>query len=226
MWAAFALTFIRQLKRQLDSFERLAANVKLLWMRLDWKRGWLELLKIAASWIVFVVLTIYGLTHIELIASPNIGTVGFGIPWVAALLFGFRESKKVFGDPLSADLSKYLRELKYEEKVAFIDRFQDDFADIVTSYIGAEGKVFIFIDDLDRCEVPKAAELLQAIIGRWSRRELPLRMKKYCPTWLQVVATHIPRRKTRTAWVSNTDTASWRNLCKYRFVFPVLASAR
>jgi len=53
--------------------------------------------------------------------------------------------------------------LKYEEKVAFIDRFQLDFSDIVKSYAGEKAKIFVFIDDLDRCEVPKAAELLQAI---------------------------------------------------------------
>jgi hypothetical protein len=58
---------------------------------------------------------------------------------------------------------KHVRNLKYEENVAFIDRFQDDFADIIKSYVGDDGRVFIFIDDLDRCEVPRAAQLLQAI---------------------------------------------------------------
>ncbi len=35
--------------------------------------------------------------------------------------------------------------------------------DVVDTYAGP-AKVFVFIDDLDRCEVPKAAELLQVIL--------------------------------------------------------------
>lgn len=163
LWAAFALTFVRQLKLQVGFFKRIRANVRLLWSRLDWQRGWFQLLKLAAIWMCFAAISIYALNHLDLVTSSNVGAVGFGIPWVAALLFGFREAKKIVGDPFSADLSKYLRNLQYVEKVAFIDRFQDDFADIVTNYIGPEGKVFVFIDDLDRCEVPRAAELLQAI---------------------------------------------------------------
>jgi hypothetical protein len=34
---------------------------------------------------------------------------------------------------------------------------------MVRSYVGAKGRVYVFIDDLDRCEVPKAADLMQAI---------------------------------------------------------------
>ncbi|WP_082093122.1 P-loop NTPase fold protein [Methanosarcina siciliae] len=33
---------------------------------------------------------------------------------------------------------------------------------MIKSYVG-DSKVYVFIDDLDRCEVPKAAELMQAI---------------------------------------------------------------
>jgi hypothetical protein len=81
----------------------------------------------------------------------------------AAIYFGYQHAKKIFGDPLSYDLSRYRRDLKYDEKVTFIERFQQDFSDIVKAYVGEQGRVFIFIDDLDRCEIPRAADLLQAI---------------------------------------------------------------
>lgn len=130
---------------------------------LDWKRGWFQLAQLALSWTAFLVLTIYAFKNPEVLTAPKVDTILVGIPWVAAAYFGWEKAKKIFGNPLSYDLSKYVRNLKYEEKVAFIDRFQDDFADIVKSYVGEDGRVFIFIDDLDRCEVPRAAELLQAI---------------------------------------------------------------
>ena len=82
---------------------------------------------------------------------------------LAAVFFGIEKGKKVFGNPLAYDLAKSIRNLKYEDTVAFIDRFQDDFSDIVKSYAGEDARVFVFIDDLDRCEIPRAADLLQAI---------------------------------------------------------------
>ena len=163
LWAAFALTFIKQLKPEIGLLKRICSNTELLWKRFDWKQGRLQLAKIAIFWLMFLILTIYALINSEVIKSPGINTILVVVPWLTAAYFGFQTAKKIFGNPLSYDLSKYLRNLKYEEKVAFIDRFQDDFADIVKSYVGEKGRIFVFIDDLDRCEIPRAAELLQAI---------------------------------------------------------------
>jgi hypothetical protein len=162
LWAAFALTFIKQLEPEIDWRRRIWANVELLWRRFEWRRAWFQLARLAIFAIALLSLTIYALFSGD-ITGPTTKAVVVGIPWLAAVYFGFEKAKKIFGNPLSYDLSKYVRSLQYEDKVAFIDRFQDDFADIVKSYVGEDGRVFIFIDDLDRCEVPRAAELLQAI---------------------------------------------------------------
>ena len=50
----------------------------------------------------------------------------------------------------------------YKEHISFIEHFHSDFNKIIKSYVG-DSKVYVFIDDLDRCEIPKAAELMQAI---------------------------------------------------------------
>ncbi len=63
----------------------------------------------------------------------------------------------------SPELGKLVRNPGYEQKLAFIERFQKDFAIIVQSYVGPNGRVYVFIDDLDRCEVPRAADPMQAI---------------------------------------------------------------
>jgi hypothetical protein len=168
LWAAFALTFIKQLEPQIRFFKRALANAALVWKRVDWGKNWFYLTLIAIFWAVFlglaVVLTLYAARHLDVAKDDaNVNIILIGIPWLAAAYFGLEKAEKIVGNPLSYNLSKYVRDLKYEEKVAFIDRFRDDFADIVRSYVGEQGRIFIFIDDLDRCEIPRAAELLQAI---------------------------------------------------------------
>jgi KAP family P-loop domain len=66
------------------------------------------------------------------------------------------------GNPFAIDLKKFNGSLSYEEKVSFIEQFHKDFAKILTVY--SEGQtVFVFIDDLDRCELPRAADMMQGI---------------------------------------------------------------
>ncbi len=44
-----------------------------------------------------------------------------------------------------------------------IESFHHEFGKIIESYAGKNSRVYVFVDDLDRCETPKAAELLQAL---------------------------------------------------------------
>lgn len=61
-------------------------------------------------------------------------------------------------------LEKYIDKPDYAGKAAFVDTFSEDFAKLVKAYHPRkDGKIFVFIDDLDRCEAPKAADLMQAI---------------------------------------------------------------
>jgi hypothetical protein len=80
---------------------------------------------------------------------------------------------KIVGNPLELKLRKHLAMPDYEGKTAFVENFHKDFRRILDAYVGPVTKdnsghkrlprVFIFIDDLDRCEFPKAAELMSAI---------------------------------------------------------------
>ena len=63
-----------------------------------------------------------------------------------------------------AQLEKYIDRPDYKGKAAFVDTFSEDFSKMIAAYGPAGGdKIFVFIDDLDRCEAPKAADLMQAI---------------------------------------------------------------
>lgn len=87
-----------------------------------------------------------------------------GVMAVVGLAISFlAKFKEVFGNPFSIDLVKLARSPKYEDQVSFVEQFHDDFAKVVHSYVQSGEKVFVFIDDLDRCEVPKAADLVQGL---------------------------------------------------------------
>lgn len=66
------------------------------------------------------------------------------------------------GNPLETELDKILKTPGYEARVSFIEQFHKDFKKVVDAYAG-DSRLYIFIDDLDRCDVPRAAELIQAI---------------------------------------------------------------
>ncbi|MGK7921753.1 MAG: P-loop NTPase fold protein, partial [Trichodesmium sp.] len=70
--------------------------------------------------------------------------------------------RDLIGDP-KMDLTQYLESPDYEKKVDFIEKFHEDFSKIVSAYVGKDEKIYVFIDDLDRCELGKAADLLQGL---------------------------------------------------------------
>lgn len=70
--------------------------------------------------------------------------------------------KSIAGSPFDFDFNKYLKSPDYESKVAFIEQFHKDFRKIVEAYAGRR-RIFVFIDDVDRCEVPRASDLMQAL---------------------------------------------------------------
>ena len=81
---------------------------------------------------------------------------------ILALLWKLPESfrKRLF----STQIEQYIDKPDYKGKAAFLDTFSQDFSRTVSAYSHTPGaKIFVFIDDLDRCEAPKAADLMQAI---------------------------------------------------------------
>lgn len=88
--------------------------------------------------------------------------LGGNAAYLALIFTIWLKVKDTLGNPLEINLKKYLRSPDYEGRVAFVEQFHADFKKIVNAYAGNE-KVFVFMDDLDRCEVPKAAELIKAV---------------------------------------------------------------
>ncbi|HEX8069233.1 MAG TPA: P-loop NTPase fold protein [Pyrinomonadaceae bacterium] len=88
-----------------------------------------------------------------------------GSGWVGSVALGIFVVTKLrdyVGDPLAVNLKQHIASPNYDGRVSFVESFHEDFARIIETYAG-EDKVYVFIDDLDRCDVPKAADLMQAL---------------------------------------------------------------
>ena len=171
LWAAFAVEFVDKLSRQVPILERPWSFFRLLRLRFDLRRGWLSLLLGLGIWFSWlVVLFSAGWVAVEFRGGLPAEfwkeflelkwLVGSGV--VVTMLPFLRGLVKRLGNPLRYSLGKYVRRLDCPERIAFIEKFHQDFARVVQAYAG-QNRVFVFIDDLDRCDVPKAAELMQAI---------------------------------------------------------------
>ncbi len=187
LWAAFAIQFVRKLKRTRKNWDRFRREIALAYRRFDWSRGGMDLVRVALLLIalafatvavpVFVWVAGAG-TVTKLMATPTgqtflkgwmltlfAGSLGVGASaaWLSAAIPLWRVVTKELRKPLAIDLRKYVRAPDYETKIAFLDRFHEDLDHVIGAFVDEGQKVFVFIDDLDRCEVPHAADLMQAI---------------------------------------------------------------
>ena len=181
LWAAFALEILRVLSQELGIWKRWWIHLRLLKLRFDWAQGWWDVVCLAAPLIILCAFAL-GLPVIvgvdKVMAGLTEGTpasaiwqgvlalgdrMGYSIVYVAVVVFLFVWLKNFVGNPFSADLSKHVSSPDYNARAGFIERFHQDFSKILDAYVPHNRKVVCFIDDLDRCEVPKAADLMQAI---------------------------------------------------------------
>ena len=169
MWAAFALKFIEDSTRSLKKWEQCVANYELWKQRFQWKNAWPDLIRvilISVVWILGTVAIAIGLWKgIKLGASGTVVLpkwIGSFIAVAVSSWGAFGKVKDFCGSPLAVDLKKYMKRPDYVSKISFIERFHKDFEKIVRSY-AKNKRVYVFIDDLDRCDVPKAAELMESI---------------------------------------------------------------
>jgi hypothetical protein len=93
------------------------------------------------------------------IGESLIGIVGPILTVIPIFYFG-KDLYDAIRSPF--DFSKYVSSPNYSEHISFIEQFHSDFNKIIEAYVG-KSRVYVFIDDLDRCEITKAAELVKAI---------------------------------------------------------------
>ncbi|MFD2938229.1 KAP family P-loop NTPase fold protein [Spirosoma flavum] len=178
MWAAFAVHFIKKLSADIPLPQRLWRFARLDWSRFDYRRGWFALLSFLVLILIYLIVGtsllraalanqevwLKALFEKELKDSlPSLLalTGGAGFFLVGALIL--RKIVAILGSPFSIDLKRFIRTPNYQQHGSFIEDFHEDVDRMLNELTKQADRIFIFIDDLDRAEVPKAADLMQGI---------------------------------------------------------------
>lgn len=168
MMGAFALAFTGELGRALTLKKRVFAYCKLQKQRFEGRKFWLMLLGRVSAILVLLYFAHYIVFHTpakQIFADdPLIKLVlGLGVP--GSVLVGLIILKKIYtttGNPLKVSLTKFITDPRYQDRISFVEGFHSDFQWIVDSYAPNQ-RVFVFVDDLDRCDVNKSADMMQAL---------------------------------------------------------------
>lgn len=178
LWAAFAQEFVGQLARQMSWCDRFRALWKNAKSQFNLEEGELSLV-----WDIGKLTGLFGVAlavaALGFFALPDdhsdwgkvIGSGGL-LGAIAVLVHSFFKGVSSAVQPLQQGLNGYFSARTYSQKAAFIEQFHRDFVRYVAIYGGGR-KIAVFIDDLDRCDVPQSAELLQAINLMTATNEIP-----------------------------------------------------
>jgi hypothetical protein len=176
LWAALALAVLDQMKNKYNLLQRIW-----FWIMLTFKRY--SLTKAIFYFALKAIPLILGLiawqfdVSLKLAAGVYHGNLqGFTsfIPlsqtvlWVGAGITAFLQIASIYKDPFQIPVKQVFDKPDYKEKVGFIGSFEGDFSAIVSvitrpRFGWKPRKLIIFIDDLDRCKLPKAADVIESI---------------------------------------------------------------
>lgn len=175
LWASFALEFIKTVRSEFKIWQR-----PRLALHFAWKRRKPVAAAIVLPLLRLIVITLLVTLLLAALANFLLFPKVEGAPFILDDWFGYFKRwwpaavavpgvqvlldalKHITTKPLELDLNRYVSAPAYKEKVSFLEQFHEDFERFVDVYLGGR-KTLVFVDDLDRCEVPKAAELLRAI---------------------------------------------------------------
>jgi hypothetical protein len=175
IWSAMASAILDQLKA-----ERSWPGRVLIWLRLQLKRAnRMKMLKEFVGKVLWPVL-LAGAALLWARYNQEIARqVGLSVSeavrnavslalYGGALLASGVKLASIIEDPFSIPFKDYIDAPDYKNKIGFVGEFGEDFKRIVETARGdvwgwKPRKLVIFIDDLDRCEPPKSADVIEAI---------------------------------------------------------------
>ncbi|MCU5326030.1 P-loop NTPase fold protein [Bacillus sp. BD59S] len=185
VWAAFALSFLQQISEQRSFLIRPWLRRRLRWKKLQTKESkfWANLFHRIPIWLFDIIFLVFlialpivyfntvaqpiwdvflNLSPIDSTNKPLIELAVKFVPIFPWLIIVFKELRTTVSGLLEQNLNKYINNPKYQDHLELINQFHEDFRLMIENYVG-NSRVYLYIDDLDRCDAGKAAEIMQAI---------------------------------------------------------------
>jgi hypothetical protein len=179
LWAAFAVGFMRDISQHWSQWARLKAWFRLLGLRALRRESLPGVVRAAALavgssaiFLVAVMAVLYlGPGWVDAFmaiagTTSALADVSLKAGGVAALLcFGVLCAARVWPHmrrALAMDYRGLVSAPNYTGKIPFIEHFHKDFPMILKAYTRRK-RVFVFVDDIDRCAPPQAASIMRAI---------------------------------------------------------------
>ena len=167
VWASFALELIRQIHSQLTFKKRLYSNLKLFVARARWGNGMWYILQalvfLGASLLCSIYLFLHRSQTNNLYKGIDISKASFILGLGYIVWMSISTASKIYSKDISYQLTRLANNPGYINKTAFSKRFEDDVKSIVNCYSDRSSKVYVFIDDLDRADILRSADLMKAI---------------------------------------------------------------
>jgi hypothetical protein len=176
LWAAFALALERQLAQRFGRCDRGIMWMQTVFSRLTWKERMLLAGRVS-FWVVLIGVLAWAAK--KGVLSPGVKKEDLWdllksyspLVGVIAAIWGFiRDVTKQLGSPLKLDMETMITGAARSVPPDELHRFHQDFRRLLRAYLPPPNPgdpprrtVIVFIDDLDRCEAPKAADLLQSL---------------------------------------------------------------
>lgn len=176
LWASFALTFVESLKGSVPWYKRPLKFAVISWRRLRSETSNGVLAKFAGILAILTLVVLSGLFFSLYVGIDQIDTASAATElnlrfWlgtsgvVVSILATIDLSRRAYGvwaTSVSKSFEKHLNDPSYRERTEFLQVFQSDLERILDVYAG-DDPVYVFMDDVDRCTVPKAADLMRSI---------------------------------------------------------------
>jgi formylglycine-generating enzyme required for sulfatase activity len=88
---------------------------------------------------------------------------GGGASLILGLWLLVRPAVQAAREKVSLNLETVLKQAPYEVQVSALQSLQGEFEDLVKFWVGEDGRLIVFVDDLDRCSPDKIPEVLEAL---------------------------------------------------------------
>ena len=171
LWTAFVQSLLTMVHAKLPWYRQIEFDLGLLWKRIRWRALLRALL--VNSYRVLIVAAPFVLSLLtgesqetqtsQLLAILLDPITGGGASLLLGVWLLLRPVVEAAREKVSLDLNTILVKAPHEEQVSVLQGLQAEFKRLVETWIGKDGRLVVFVDDLDRCAPEKIPEVLEAL---------------------------------------------------------------